>query len=41
VVGDKPSDGDAGRAAGYDGLLFAGNWATTETQLARWLTEQA
>lgn len=40
MVGDKPSDGDAGRAAGYDGLLFAGDWATTGMQLVRWLTDK-
>ncbi|MFO0848578.1 MAG: HAD family hydrolase [Gemmataceae bacterium] len=41
MVGDKPSDADAGRAAGYDGHLFQGDWAATEADLARWLTEQA
>ena len=38
MVGDKPSDVDAGRAAGYDGFLFAGDWPATATELLRWLT---
>ena len=38
MVGDKPSDVDAGRAAGYDGFLFAGDWPATAAELMRWLT---
>jgi histidinol-phosphate phosphatase family protein len=36
MVGDKPTDVDAGRAAGYDGLLFAGDWEATAGRLIRW-----
>ncbi len=38
MVGDKPSDVDAGRAAGYDGFLLAGDWPATAAELHRWLT---
>ncbi len=41
MVGDKPSDVDAGRAAGYDGFLFAGDWPATATELLRWLTTRS
>jgi phosphoglycolate phosphatase-like HAD superfamily hydrolase len=36
MVGDKPSDVDAGLAAGYEGLLFTGDWAETAGKLIRW-----
>ncbi len=39
MVGDKPSDVDAGRAAGYDGFLFAGDWPATAAELMRWLSQ--
>jgi histidinol-phosphate phosphatase family protein len=40
MVGDKPSDVDAGRAAGYDGFLFAGDWPATAAELLSWLTRR-
>ena len=33
MVGDKPSDVDAGRAAGYHGLLFRGDWGATLAEI--------
>lgn len=35
IVGDKPSDVAAGRAAGYDGILFTGDWPAVARELIR------
>ncbi len=37
MVGDKPSDVEAGRAAGFASFLYAGDWGATLAELKAWL----